>query len=203
MLLLISSKLQMSNSECEQTYNQIYFQVSHPKCWARSVQHVWVAQVSVPRNKEEERGVLPTMWMKEIIRAVPGCFIGHRQPKILEENSCHCVFGGRRKGGEAGREIVWTGSKRCENGGAGIFTPRVCTGDYMQRFYVTHLTASSHGGSEGSPSLAGLGLRLTQLWVYKDNGCQTSRPRTNNKAEGNNQSAPVPFWKLEWKVIRL
>lgn len=67
---------------------------SHPKFWA--VQNVWVAQVSVHRNKEEERGVLHTMWMKEIIRAVPGCFIGRRQPRILEENiaeSCHCVFG--------------------------------------------------------------------------------------------------------------
>lgn len=30
-------------------------------------------------------------------------------------------------------------------------------------FYVTRLTASSGGGFEGSPSLAGLGLRLTQL----------------------------------------
>lgn len=37
-------------------------------------------------NKEEDRGVLPTMWMKEIITAVPGCFIGCRQPRILEEN---------------------------------------------------------------------------------------------------------------------
>lgn len=70
--------------------------------------------------------------------------------------------------------------------------PGSAQGDYMQRFYVTHLTASFHGGFEGSPSLAGLGPHLTQLWVYKDNGCQTSRPLTNNKGEGNNQSGPAP-----------
>lgn len=39
--------------------------------------------------------------------------------------------------------------------------------DYRQRLHVTLLTASSHVGFEGSPSLAGLGLRLTQLWPYK------------------------------------
>lgn len=44
--------------------------------------------------------------------------------------SCHCVF--RR--GRGGKEIVWTGSKRCENGGAGIFTPRVCTGGLNATF---------------------------------------------------------------------
>lgn len=41
--------------------------------------------------------------------------------------------------------------------------PGSAQGDYMQRFYVTHLTASSHGGFEGFPSLAGLVLHLIQL----------------------------------------
>lgn len=60
-----------------------------------------LVQVSGHRNKDEERSVFPTMWMKEIIRAVPGCFIGHRQLKILEENNAElslCFQGGKRGG---------------------------------------------------------------------------------------------------------
>lgn len=92
--------------------------------------------------------------------------------------SCHCVFRKRRE-----TLRLNPGSKRCESGGAGIFTARLSTeGDYRQRWHVTRLTASSHVGFEGSPSLAGLRLRLTQLWLHKDNGWQTSRPCTNNKA---------------------
>lgn len=60
------------------------------------------------------------MWMKEIIRAAPGCFIGRRQPRIVEENIAElslCFQGGREEG-----DILF---ERCENGGAGIFTPMV------------------------------------------------------------------------------
>lgn len=62
-------------------------QTSHPNFWACAAERLcWVAQVSVHRNKEEERGVLSTVWMKEIIRGILGCFIGRRQRRILEEN---------------------------------------------------------------------------------------------------------------------
>lgn len=42
------------------------------------------------------------------------------------------------QGGRGGRAIVWTGSKRSENGGAGIFTPRVCTGG-LHAAFLCHL----------------------------------------------------------------
>lgn len=41
------------------------------------------------------------MWMKEIIRAAPGCFIGRRQPRIAEENIAELSLyfqGGREEG---------------------------------------------------------------------------------------------------------
>ena len=61
-------------------------------------QRVWAH-----RNKEEEtergRGAVSTTWMKEIIRDVPGCFIGRRQQEISENiaelslygRACVCV----------------------------------------------------------------------------------------------------------------
>lgn len=121
-----------------------------------------MAQVSIHTNKEEDRGVLPTMWMKEIIRVVPGCFIGHRQPRILEENIAElslCFRGG----GEEGERLFELGVNAVKMVELAYLHPGSAQGDYMQRFYVTHLTASSRGGFEGSPSLAGLGLHLTQL----------------------------------------
>lgn len=121
-----------------------------------------VAQVSVHRNKEKERGVLLTMGMKEIIRAVPGCFIGCRQPRILEENiaelSLH--FQG---GGEDGERLFELGINAVKMGELAYLHPGSAQGDYTQCFHVTHLTASSHRGFEGSRSLARLGLHLTQL----------------------------------------
>ena len=120
-----------------------------------------------PQKQRRRERCLTTMRMKEIIRAVPGCFIGRRQPRNLEENIAELslCFSGR------GRAIVWTGSKRCENGGAGIFTPRVCAGGLHATFFMSpiwqhHLVEVL----KAPPSLAGLGLHLTQLWVYKDNG---------------------------------
>lgn len=98
--------------------------------------------------------------MKEIIRAIPGCFIGHRQRRILEENIAElsmCFFQG---GGEGLFELGVNAVKMVE---LAYLHPGSAQGDYMQRFYVTHLTASFHGGFEGSPSLAGLGPHLTQL----------------------------------------
>lgn len=69
--------------------------------------------------------------------------------------SCHCVFGKRRE-----TLCLNPGSKRCESGGAGIFTAGLCKdGGLQPTLDVTHLTASSHVGFEGSPSLAGLGMR--------------------------------------------
>lgn len=121
-----------------------------------------MAEVSVHRNKEEERGVFPTLWMKEIIRAVPGCFIGRRQPRILEKNIAElslCFRGG----GEEGEGLFELGVNAVKMVELAYLHPGSAQGDYRQRFYVTHLTASSHGGFEGSPSLAGLGLHLTQL----------------------------------------
>lgn len=102
------------------------------------------------------------MWMKEIIRAVPGCFIGREQPRILEENIAElslCFRGG----GEEGEGLFELGVNAVKMVELAYLHPGSAQGDYMQRFYVTHLTASSHGGFEGSPSLAGLGLHLTQL----------------------------------------
>lgn len=153
------------------------------------------------QKQREMRGVLPTMWMKEIIRAVPGCFIGRRQPRILENIAelSLCFQGG----GEEGDRLFELGVNAVKMVAPAYLHPGSAQGDYMQRFYVTHLTASSHGGFEGSPSLAGLGLHLTQLWVYKDNGCQTSRPLTNKKREGDNQSAPVSFYQTWVKSRQL
>lgn len=53
--------------------------------------------------------------------------------------SCHCVFGEEGEVGRGGRRgFVWTGSKRCESGGAGIFTPRVCTVGGLQAPFACH-----------------------------------------------------------------
>lgn len=62
-------------------------------------------------------------------------------------------------------------------------------GDYRQRWRVTRLTASSHVGFEGSPSLAGLGMRLTQLWLHKDNGWQTLGLERVTRQWGDSQRA--------------
>lgn len=87
----------------------------------------------------------------------------------------------------AGSRRFWRISPSChcvcvcvevEAGGSGLFELRVnavkmaelaylhpgsATEGLQAAFYVTRLTASSGGGFEGSPSLAGLGPRLTQL----------------------------------------
>lgn len=100
--------------------------------------------------------------MKEIIRAVPGCFIGCRQPRILEENIAElslCFRGG----GEEGEGLFELGVNAVKMVELAYLHPGSAQGDYMQRFYVTRLTASSHGGFEGFLSLAGLGLHLTQF----------------------------------------
>jgi len=114
------------------------------------------------RNKDEERGVLPTLWMKEIIRAVPGCFIGRRQSRILEKNIAELslCFQGER---EEGKELFELGVNAVKMVKLAYLHPGPAQGDYMQRFYVTYLTASSNRGFEGSLSLVGLGLYLTQL----------------------------------------
>ena len=71
------------------------------------------------------------------------------------------VFSGR--GREEGEGLFELGVNAVKMVELAYLHPGSAQGDYMQRFYVTHLTASSHGGFEGSPSLAGLGLHLTQL----------------------------------------
>lgn len=121
-----------------------------------------VAQVSVCKNKEKERGALPTTCMKETIRAVPGCFIGRRQPRILEKNIAGLSFL-FRGGGEDGERLFELGVNAAKMVELAYLHPGSAQGDYTQRFYVTHLTASSHRGFEGSLSLARLGLHLTQL----------------------------------------
>ena len=103
------------------------------------------------------------MWMKEIIRAVPGCFIGRRQPSILAENIAELSLCFQGEGGSGGERLFELGVNAVKMVELAYLHPGSAQGDYRQRFYVTHLTASSHGGFEGSPSLAGLGLHLTQL----------------------------------------
>lgn len=165
-----------------------WLKASRPKFWA--VQNVWVAQVSVRRSTEEERGCLT-----------------HNVDEG-DYQSCSWLFHWSQAAEDSGREyrravIVFSGrrGRRGEEGEGGLFEPGVNAvkvvelaylhpgsarwGDYRHRLHVTRLTASSHVGFERSPSLAGLGLHLTQLWLYKDNGWQTSRPLTNNKAEGD------------------
>lgn len=88
--------------------------------------------------------------------------------------SCHCVL--RERGGRA---IVWTGSKRCENGGAGIFTARPWTRGLHEPFWCHPFDSILSWRVWRRLSLAGLQLHLTQ--VYKDNGCQTSRPATSSR----------------------
>lgn len=173
----------------QQTTPQKSLKASRPKF--RAVQNTWVAQVSVLGSKGEERGVWLTMWMKEIIRGVPGCFMGRRQPRIVGEEygGAVIVFSGR-----GGRRFVWTRGVNAVKVAELAYLQPGCArmGDYRQRLHVTRLTASSHVGFEGSPSLAGLGLHLTQLWLHKDNGWQTSRPWTSNKAVGDSQRAAAP-----------
>lgn len=77
------------------------------------------------------------MWMKEIIRAVPGCFIGRRQPRILKENIAElslCFQGGREEG-EILFELGVNAVKMVE---LAYLHPGSAQGDYMQRF-LCHL----------------------------------------------------------------
>lgn len=77
-----------------------------------------------PGKQRRREGCLSlAMWMKEIIRGVLGCFMGRRQPRILGEEygGAVIVFSGR---GET--VCLNPGSKRCESGGAGIFTAGLC-----------------------------------------------------------------------------
>lgn len=154
------------------------------------------------RRRDRERGVVATTRMKRIIRDVPGCFIGLRQPKILENIAelslcvCVCAMGG---GAESGLFELWVNaSKMAEL----AYLHQGSARDGLQSaFYVTRLTASSGGGFEGSLSLAGLGLRLTQLWVYKGNGCQTSKcaPVSRNKQQSRGLRSPQ-LAETEWEV---
>lgn len=105
--------------------------------------------------------------MKEIIRDVPGCFIGRRQPRILENIAelslcvCVCVWCGGGGGGESGLfELRVNAWKMAE---LAYLHPGSAIEGLHAALYVTRLTASSGRGFEGSPSLAGLGPRLTQL----------------------------------------
>lgn len=84
-------------------------------------------------ENKEERGVFPTVWMKEIIRAVPGCFIGRRQPRMLEENIAElslCFQGGGEKG-EGLFELRVNAVKMVE---LAYLHPGSAQGDYRQRF---------------------------------------------------------------------
>lgn len=106
--------------------------------------------------------------MKEIIRDVPGCFIGQRQPEISENSArlsvcvfaCVCARVCVGRGGSGLFELRVNAVKMAE---LAYLHPGSGTEGLQAAFYVTRLTASSGGGFEGSPSLAGLGLRLTQL----------------------------------------
>lgn len=169
-----------------------------------SLQNVWIAQVSAHRNKGKERGVLPTLWMKKIIRAVPGCFVGCGLPWILENISelSLCFQAGRVET----EELFELGVNAVKIVELAYLCPGSARGDYRQCFCVTELTASSNGCFKGSPSLAGLCLHLTQLWLHKE-GIWIPMPILKafnwQHGKGDNQSVCVLLCKTQVKNVQL